>query len=543
MNQSKKPLTLGLDIGHSTIKWVIMKGSAGQFSLEQKGSMPIEIKDGQSDQEAVRGTLEQVLKAIGISSEHPLKIVSVLPGPQVYCRRMTLPIMPKGELMDAIRWEIKNSLPFAVDEAELAFEILGEVEDKGIKKFSVLAAVAPREEIENHLTLLQTLGLEIEGFLPLSYAVQNVLAKVSTVSQKTVALIEMGDVKSELNIYREGHLEFSRQLPIAGREITKSLTGAIISDTGRIELSLQEAEQVKHEVGFSQEETQPQQGKMKTAQVLALIRSELEQLASEIERSLTFYREMPGGGEVDQILLCGGGSQLKGLPQFLSEELGLEVQVANFSEALSRSFPPANGSDGKTGIEHSFYPALGAVVGSRRGLNLLPMKYREEKKQTIQRISLEAVVSSISVVLLLVLIGMKTQAKTLEGKLNVIHFEQKLLLPEMQGLIQEALLQQAVGRHPFWEDVFKKISRAVPDSIYLTQMNMDKEGVTLEGVIVGRAESQQKTLSGLMLTLEEGLFEDVKLVTTQKNDQNFNESKFEVYCSFYSQPVQWGDEG
>ncbi|MDE2126695.1 MAG: type IV pilus assembly protein PilM [Armatimonadetes bacterium] len=55
----------------------------------------------------------------------------------------------------------------------------------------------------------------------------------------------------------------------------------------------------------------------------------LTEMAQEIRRSLDYYRGKSSDARVDEILITGGGSQLKNLAPFLEQELGVPAKVAN----------------------------------------------------------------------------------------------------------------------------------------------------------------------------------------------------------------------
>jgi Tfp pilus assembly PilM family ATPase len=95
----------------------------------------------------------------------------------------------------------------------------------------------------------------------------------------------------------------------------------LVSDKGKIKLSLEEAERIKREVGIPPEgESKMIDDKILTTQLLSMIRSPLEQLVNEIDRCFDYYREESGGGKIDSLMLFGGGALLKGLQQFLVQK-------------------------------------------------------------------------------------------------------------------------------------------------------------------------------------------------------------------------------
>ncbi|HEY3328424.1 MAG TPA: type IV pilus assembly protein PilM [Capsulimonadaceae bacterium] len=64
-------------------------------------------------------------------------------------------------------------------------------------------------------------------------------------------------------------------------------------------------------------------------QVFDAILPVLSELATELRRSLDYYRSRSQGRNVDRILLCGGTASMPDLATFLSRELQVPVEVAN----------------------------------------------------------------------------------------------------------------------------------------------------------------------------------------------------------------------
>ena len=80
---------------------------------------------------------------------------------------------------------------------------------------------------------------------------------------------------------------------------------------------------------------------------------------------------------------------------------------------------------------------------------------------------------------------------------------------------------------PHWEDVFKELSNIIPEYIYLTDFKMNNSVMTMEGV--GASKDGEELLSDFILTLERGIFKDVKLVRTKDLDEDIG-NEFELKC-------------
>jgi cell division ATPase FtsA len=78
-------------------------------------------------------------------------------------------------------------------------------------------------------------------------------------------------------------------------------------------------------------------------QIFDAILPVLSELATELRRSLDYYRSRAAGKNVDRVILCGGTASLPGLDKFLDQELQVPVQVASPFAGLSvttKSFDP-----------------------------------------------------------------------------------------------------------------------------------------------------------------------------------------------------------
>ncbi len=511
-----QPTTIiGIDIGTTSVKAVQMAGKGGEWTVLKTVRADIS-SDGKDLKAASVGALKEALRGVDTQKA---KIVCVVNCPQTCVRMITAPPMPPKELMEAIRWEVKNYIPFPLEEAVLDYEITGESVEKGVKKLNITVAAAPRGTIDNLLSFFSEIGLKVSAIIPVCAAFSNIIRHAKSAGEETLAVIELGASITELNIYRKRHLVFSRKLSLGGKDITQSLMTALVSDRGKLELNFEQAEEIKRKYGIPEKGTDHLvDDKISTGQILALVRPRLEQLAGDIESSLDFYREESHGGTVDRILLFGGGASLQGLVPFLNHHLGIRVEAG---DALSPDL---------------FHLAVGAAMQGvkssglsyEKNINLLPIELKEETRRVVENVSVKAVMTAVIVMVLLFDAGTRIQLSVAGKKLQAAQMEHRGLQLQLGELSEKAQISPMVHASPAWGEVFKELSHVVPAGMYLTGIKMENNTMILKGVIGQTGGDTEAALSHLMLTLEKGLFKNVRLVKSQK--KNSSSSEFEISC-------------
>jgi type IV pilus assembly protein PilM len=80
----------------------------------------------------------------------------------------------KAEDRDAfIRWKLKKSVPFDVDTAQMAYQVLGPHEGPEGKGFDVMVALSPRSIVQEYEELFERLDIHAGYVLPSGIAVMN----------------------------------------------------------------------------------------------------------------------------------------------------------------------------------------------------------------------------------------------------------------------------------------------------------------------------------------------------------------------------------
>ena len=515
---------LGLDLGRSAFKLALVEWKEGIPHVTQMRFLELPVT---SDETARQAALRQLLE--GISLTGTMQTVSVVDDPFACVNRLMVPPMPAGELAGAVRWELQRSLAVPPEEAAVDYEILGEVESGGTRKLKLLAAALPGRTIQEHLAFLSAGGIKPTQLLPKASAIATWGPKADYLKEGSVALLVLWASSSEFIIVQEGRPLFTRKIPVSGIDFTKGMTGTLVTGQGQTALTESEAETIKRSVGIPQSGA-PEIGMkgISGIQLLALLRGNLERLAAEVERSIVFYGESTSGTEIPEMILIGGGAHLKGLSEWLQERLRIRVSVPNPLKGFQQEPTALQGS--ASSVPLSFVPVLGAVVTAGRGINLLPVEMKQAAQTRIQRAALTGMLTATIVGALLLRIGMAVYERTLQVQIEASQLEQATIAPQVVLAKVALMAHEQQLLQPYWEEVFKELSQAVPREIYLMGLTVQEGQVTLRGRVRELGRPTDQILADFQRTLGEGLFTQLRLNSTRQLEDPLKEAEFEIVC-------------
>ena len=520
----KKDYIIGLDMGSTSIK-------VAQFATKDGGLYLVktdlkEIKSTTDKASREKETIVALKAALHGMDLKKSRVVAGINCPMTSVKKIAVPYMPKAELEQALKLEAKNYFPFSTDKAFLDFKIINDFVESGVRKYNITIAASPRETVSYYLGILKKVGIKPASFIPCTYALQEFAERLPLEKHKVHCILDIGNYFTELIIFKDKELIFSRKIPVAGGDFTKAMTGVLVSDRGRTALSLEEAEDIKRKIGIPAEGTSKViDDKISEPQILSMLRSPIEQLVNEIDRCLDYYRQEKGGDTINSLILFGGGAALSGLTGFLSEELGMDVRLGDALEGFK--IEPGAINHRKDTISYRMELAMGAALNEGRGVNLLPPEIKEETKRVMRRGTIEAVVTAIVIISILSYIGMKMQLTNFRKRHSVATNELASIQPEFKKAEAYHLANLVLVNEPYWEDIFKELSNLVPENIYLTAFDMQNNLITMEGITLSKDGEQ--LISDFILTLERGIFKNVKLVRSRDLSEATG-NMFELTC-------------
>ncbi|MEK7580292.1 MAG: pilus assembly protein PilM [Patescibacteria group bacterium] len=364
----KKISYLGIDIGTTSIKLVELTKENGVPTLLTYGYAERPLDDVvHNDPDKVKqesiNLLAKIYKRSGAIS---YKATTALPNFSVFTSVISLPIMPKKELAEAIRWEAKKFIPIPLEDVVLDWEIIEEkveggknisketeggdgqkeikTEESQIKNktftgtitekasipsekeeklsetrngtafirptkkiYRILLTAASKNLVQRYIDIfkaadLQLLSLETEAFA-LSRAL---IGKDETVSM----VIDTSAVTTDIIIIENGLPILNRSIDVGGVTLTRALANALKIDFRR-------AEQFKRDIGLSDESKIP-----------AIIEQAFKPVVDEINYSLNLYQSQTGR-LIEKIILSGGSAYLNNLSNYLSNILKVKVLIGD----------------------------------------------------------------------------------------------------------------------------------------------------------------------------------------------------------------------
>lgn len=315
LSKLKERYSTGLDIGTSAIKLVKLKFANDSPELIGLAS------------EQVGGDPEGALKKL--VQEHDLKKVNIsVSGQSALIRYANFPRMSVEEFRQALRFEAQKHIPFSVSEVNLDGAILRP--DLPDNKMLVLLAAVKKDFIAQRLKFAEGAGLTVTGIDIDSVALinafdYNAVASSEELKTRAIALLNIGATLSNLDILEAGTPRLSRDIQVAGNNITQKIAEIC-------GVNLKAAEALKLETPAD-----------KLNVVTQARESVFAALAGELRTSFDYY-ESQSTSSVSKIFLSGSGSLCEGLKERLGALLGIEVDYWDPLEKINAEASKKPGS-------------------------------------------------------------------------------------------------------------------------------------------------------------------------------------------------------
>jgi type IV pilus assembly protein PilM len=336
---------IGIDIGASSVKLCQLKAVKQGFVLVNFGLVPL------PSEAVVDGALmnsPRIVEAIHeLVAAHKIKNKQVaisVSGHSVIIKKIPLPQMTREELEESIQWEAEQFIPFDIQDVNIDVQI---VNPKSAQQgqMDVVLVAAKKDLVNEYTSVIAESGLQPVVCDVDAFAIQNMFeANYDVPSTETVALVNVGASKTNINIVAGGIPSFTRDLTVGGNAFTEEIQK-------QMNLTFEEAEALKIG-GKERRDTDV----VIPADVERALQAVAENLTSEVQRSIDFYAATSADPPPAQIYLVGGSARLQALSRSMETRIGVPVHVSDPFRKIQVSAQDAD-------YLKAFGPAAGVAVG------------------------------------------------------------------------------------------------------------------------------------------------------------------------------------
>ena len=266
----------------------------------------------------------------------------------------------RADLEKAVAGELEDVVPVDIDDMVYTFEQIpvppesidvvpeatrGRVAAKS-EGMRVLSYAMRRSRAEELIELGKSCGFEPRGILACGGAAVRLVERTPSLTKArtdgAVAVIDIGHDRTDVVVVAGGKAVFSRSVGRAGKHLTQEIAEFW-------KLPWQDAERAKHSDGFVASQAEPATSDQ-WARIHSVTIKQLAPFARDLRQTLAACRARTGFAPI-AALLVGGGSRLRGIGSFLTEQLAVPVWRPTQDDMIALAGPRLGADLGQLPID------------------------------------------------------------------------------------------------------------------------------------------------------------------------------------------------
>lgn len=317
---------LSLDLGTSRIKSMIFdtQSKFDLLSFDQEAVLtptPVEpAEDQEVEVEVVEEgpqwaqALERLVGRLGLAGDETI-VVTMPDGLAMTIQLNELPFTDPTKLAQILPSLLMERIPLALEDITYDFRVMQHDEEDP----EAVVGFARNETLIDTLAWMEVAGVNPRAIMLPEWALEFSAHAFLPDTQGTFALLDIGHVYTRIVVIQNGLPIMARSLKRGGHDMTDALAEVF-------NITAEDAERVKIQRGAiytPNEISDPSYGAMSDA-----ITRALSPVVRDLRRTLkSLYAKQRV--QLERVYICGGSAQLKNMPRFLAQELGLPVELLN----------------------------------------------------------------------------------------------------------------------------------------------------------------------------------------------------------------------
>lgn len=296
----KKTMFVGLDISPISLNITLVENKKEEYWVKDFFSKKFDIEIINSgnfiDEDLMVETISEFIEKNSLKNE---SVNFSLSSNDSYVKKMTLPDLPDKELAVIVIQEIEKTMPFALEELYIDFNVVKRYVDTNdhTKKADIIYAAAQKSTVQNYLNIIKNAGLKINAVDISSFAILKAKTHMNLLESEGSCLSVFIDYENtDIAVIKNGMPVEINTIPTGRKDILECLK--ISTDS------------------FSEDKNQAKD-KMKSI---------YDNICYEISNLATVFQVQNANEPVlEKIILTSRGKIVKNLDKYISEKTNMQT--------------------------------------------------------------------------------------------------------------------------------------------------------------------------------------------------------------------------
>jgi len=299
---------VGFDISDQSLKYIKLRREKKELRLVSFGKKAFPAGIIEAGQIRNPDALIKFLRDFRRELKNDYLIVA-LPEEKIFIGTIQMPLIKEEEIRGSLELQLEEHIPLQAKETIFDYEIIKNT-DKDHKEdhLDVSFTAAPASLVAPYCNVLKE-----AGFMPLVFETEPhalVRALIKPEDKRVQMILDFGKTRTSFFIAIGHRIGFTSTTKTAGESLDKALSKAH-------SMTLEEGDKLKKEKGLSPP-----------------LMPVISEIRDEIKKHIDYWKSHRDEHnnphrDIEKIILCGGDANLIGLPEYLSRELCLSVEMGN----------------------------------------------------------------------------------------------------------------------------------------------------------------------------------------------------------------------
>ncbi len=311
------PSVLGIDIGTVSMKLVELSRKADIITLENygiletreylnRGNASIQTSSLKISQREAIPILKKLIDEVKPKTR---QVIASIPSFSTFFVTIEMPAMAPAEVGKAIQFQARQYIPIPISEVSIEWTKMSEFQnERGQPTHRYFLTATPNALVKTYTEIFKGAGLRL---ISLEVETAALVRSLMGNNNPITMIMDIGGQSTEFIVVEQGTIKRVTQSDYAGSTLTQALSHTL-------DISSKRAEELKRRKGLL--------GSGGEYELSTSLLSFLDVIIQECERAKREY-ERVSGKTVEELMIVGGGSNLKGLEKYVKEQMQIRIHA------------------------------------------------------------------------------------------------------------------------------------------------------------------------------------------------------------------------